>query len=346
MTSRTKILLACCAGLLVVAAVAVPKAWHFYYDRKVPNFSSTTEIYVYPDTDADALLEEVLDVADVRNAASFRRAFKEAFRNSGPEPGHYTISPGNTSAYVARMLSHGWQTPVKLVLSGTMRQQGAIARKISNQMLLDSLDVIRALRDPDLLAGYGFRPEDVFALIVPDTYEVYWTDSMKDILDKQKAAYDAFWTDANKEKARLLDLSPQQVAVLASIVGCETNYEPEMPSIAGVYLNRLRIGMPLQADPTIAYCFDYQITRVLKRHLEVDSPFNTYKNTGLPPAPIAVPTKANLNAVLNPDRHGYLFFCASPEFDGTHRFATTLAEHNRNAAAYQRALSIQQLSRR
>jgi UPF0755 protein len=131
MTSRTKILLACCAGLLVVAAVAVPKAWHFYYDRKVPNFSSTTEIYVYPDTDADALLEEVLDVADVRNAASFRRAFKEAFQNSDPEPGHYTISSGNTSAYVARMLSHGWQTPVKLVLSGTMRQQGAIARQIS-----------------------------------------------------------------------------------------------------------------------------------------------------------------------------------------------------------------------
>ena len=342
MSSRNKIILACCAGLLAVAALLAGPAWHFYYDRKVPNFTSTKELYVRPGMTADHLLDTVLAECKLRNPASFRRAFRDAFGSAQPQPGHYTVSSGNTSAYVARMLSHGWQTPVNLVLSGTMRQQSAIARKISNQMLLDSADVIRALRDSALLARYGFRREDVFALIVPDTYEVYWTASMEDILDRQKAAYDAFWTDANKEKARLLGLTQQQVAVLASIVGGETNHEPEMPSIAGVYLNRLRAGMPLQADPTVAYCFDYQITRVLKKHLEVDSPFNTYKHAGLPPAPIAVPQRACLNAVLNPDRHGYFYFCASPEFNGTHRFAATLAEHNRNAAAYQRALSVRQ----
>ena len=346
MTSKKKTLLLIVLCLLLVGTLAARKAWTFYYDRKVPNFSETKELYVYPGTRAEELARYILDSCRVRSAVSFRRAFNEAFAGAEPKPGHYTVTAGNTSMYVARMLSRGWQTPVKLVLSGTMRQQGAIARKISNQMMLDSLDVIRALRDSALLAGYGFTREDVFGLFVPDTYEVYWTASMKDILDRQKEAYDAFWTDANKEKARLLGLSQKEVSVLASIVGGETNYEPEMPTIAGVYLNRLRIGMPLQADPTVAYCFDYQITRVLKRHLEVDSPFNTYKHAGLPPAPIAVPSRACLHAVLNPDRRAYFYFCASPEFDGTHRFAATLTEHNRNAAAYQRALTLRQRNAR
>ena len=347
MTSKKKyILLAALCLACVLAAVLGRKAWTFYYDRKVPNFSKTTELYVRPGTTAEALGQYILDSCQVRNAASFRRAYKDAAGDADPKPGHYTITAGNTSTYVARMLARGWQTPVRLVLSGTMRQQGALARKISNQMLLDSIDVIRALRDSALLAGYGFTREDVFGLFIPDTYEVYWTASMKDILDRQKEAYDAFWTDANKEKARLLGLSQKEVSVLASIVGGETNYEPEMPTVAGVYLNRLHVGMPLQADPTVAYCFDYQITRVLKRHLEVDSPFNTYKHAGLPPAPIAVPSRACLNAVLNPDRRGFFYFCASPEFDGTHRFATTLTEHNRNAAEYQRALTLRQRAAR
>ena len=346
MTSKKKILLLVVLGLVVAGGFVARRAWTYYYDHKVPNFNETKEIYVYPGTTAEDLARYILDSCRVRNAASFQRAFRRAFGDAQSKPGHYTVTAGNTSMYVARMLARGWQTPVKLVLSGTMRQQGAIARKISNQMMLDSLDVIRALRDSALLAGYGFTREDVFGLFVPDTYEVYWTASMKDILDRQKEAYDAFWTDANKEKARLLGLSQKEVSVLASIVGGETNYEPEMPTIAGVYLNRLHIGMPLQADPTVAYCFDYQITRVLRKHLEVDSPFNTYKHAGLPPAPIAVPSRATLNAVLNPDRRAYFYFCASPEFDGTHRFATTLTEHNRNAAAYQRALTLRQRSSR
>lgn len=247
--------------------------------------------------------------------------------------------PSNTSVYVARMVSHGWQTPVKLVLSGTMRLQSGLARKIGNQMMLDSADVINALRDSALIASFGFDRKDVFALFIPDTYEIYWTESMKEVLTRQKAAYDAFWTDANKEKARLQGLSMIEVSILASIVNGETNYEPEMPAIAGVYLNRLRKGMLLQADPTVAYCFDYEPARILKKYLEVDSPFNTYKHAGLPPAPICVPSKAALEAVLNPDRHGYIYFCASPDFNGTHRFAVTLTEHLRNAREFQRALN-------
>ena len=329
---------------VVVVAFAGVSVWNKYYDRRMPNFSRLCEFYVYPEMTTEDVLEYIADSCFVKCKASLKRAF-ESEVSDRVVPGHYTISPSNSSTYVARMVSHGWQTPVKLVLSGTMRLQSGLARKISNQMMLDSADVINALRDSALLASYGFDRKDVFALFIPDSYEIYWTESMKDVLARQKAAYDAFWTDANKEKARLLGLSMIEVSILASIVNGETNYEPEMPSIAGVYLNRLRLGMRLQADPTVAYCFDYEPARILKKHLEVDSPFNTYTHAGLPPAPICVPSKAALEAVLNPDRHGYLYFCASPDFNGTHRFATTYSEQTRNANEFQRALSAMMRSR-
>ena len=264
---------------------------------------------------------------------------RETFLNLN---GTWQFAFDDENAGVAR----GWQSPVRLVLSGTMRQKGAIARKISAQLLLDSASVAAALEDSVLLADRGFRPDQVFALMMPDTYEVFWTDPMSVILDKQKAAYDAFWTEENKEKARTQGLTPAEVSVLASIVNGETNHVPEMPAVAGVYLNRLHKGMKLQADPTVAYILDYKVNRILKKHLEIDSPFNTYLYAGLPPAPICVPSRSALEAVLNPDGHDYLYFCASPDFDGTHRFAATYPEHLRNARAYQKALSaFQQASR-
>lgn len=333
-----KIIFLAVAAVVAILAVAGNSVWKKYYDKKVPNFSRTVEFYVYPGMTAGEVAEYVADSCGARSSSSVRRAF-ESEAGDRVLPGHYTIMSSNTSVYVARMVSHGWQTPVKLVLSGTMRLQSGLARKIGNQMMLDSADVINALRDSALIASFGFDRKDVFALFIPDTYEIYWTESMKEVLTRQKAAYDAFWTDANKEKARLQGLSMIEVSILASIVNGETNYEPEMPAIAGVYLNRLRKGMLLQADPTVAYCFDYEPARILKKHLEVDSPFNTYKHAGLPPAPICVPSRAALEAVLNPDRHGYIYFCASPDFNGTHRFAVTLTEHLRNAREFQRALN-------
>lgn len=336
MNAKGKAVLAAAIAVLAVAAAGAVWFYKFYYDRKVPNFSGTTELYVYPDTPAEDVVSMVLADCGPKNVKSVMRAFRGV---TAVKPGHYTVTASNPSIYVARMLQAGWQTPVNLVLSGTMRQKEAIARKISNQMLLDSAAVAAALDDESLLSSLGFAKKDVFALFIPDIYQVYWTDPMETVLSRQKAAYDAFWTEENLAKAKAQGLSRMEVSVLASIVSGETNHEPEMPSIAGVYLNRLHKGMKLQADPTVAYCFNYTLNRVLLKHLEVDSPFNTYRYAGLPPAPICVPSKAALNAVLNPDRHGYIFFCASPEFDGTHRFAVTLAEHNRNARAFQQALN-------
>ncbi len=168
---------------------------------------------------------------------------------------------------------------------------------------------------------------------------MYWTASVKDIFDRFKKEYDVFWNEERMAKAKAQGLSPMEVSVMASIVSGETLQAFEYPIIAGVYLNRYKTGMKLQADPTIAYIHDYTLDRILKKHLAVDSPYNTYKYAGLPPAPINVPPKACLEAVLNPAQHKYIFFCASAAFDGTHNFAVTYSEHLKNARAFQRALT-------
>lgn len=330
--------------VLLVVAMAALYGYNWLRDNKLPNFRKQAEIYVYPGAEANKVLEEIADKAQVRNRASLERCFKAKQVAQYLKPGHYTISPGDASVYVARMLNNGWQSPVRLSLTGNLRVKGNIAAKIASQLQLDSATVHRALDDERLLAEYGFTPRNVFSLLTPDTYDIYWTASMADVFDKQKAAWDAFWTAERDAKAKALRLTRQQVSVLASIVKAESNNEAEMPKIAGVYLNRLKIGMPLQADPTIAFCYDYKLNRILLKHLEVDSAYNTYKHTGLPPGPICVPTRAALEAVLNPDfggtwGAGNLYFCANADFSGTHVFAKTLAEHNRNAQAFQAELN-------
>ena len=330
--------------VLVVLAIGGLLGWNWLRDNKLPNFGKQAEIYVYPDSDANKVLEMICDKAQVISRKSLERCFESKQVAQYLKPGHYTVSPRDPSVYVARMLNNGWQSPVRLTLTGNLRVKSNIAAKIASQLLLDSATVYKALNDDQLLAAYGFTSRSVFSLLMPDTYDIYWTASMEDVLSKQKAAWDAFWTSERDGKAKALRLSRQQASTLASIVKAESNNEAEMPKIAGVYLNRLKIGMPLQADPTIAFCYDYQLSRILLKHLEVDSAYNTYTHTGLPPGPICVPTRAALEAVLNPDfggtwGAGNLYFCANADFSGTHVFAKTLTEHNRNAAAFQAELN-------
>ena len=334
--------LAVLVALLVLVVIVGAVGGRWYGDNRKPNFTRNVELYIYPGMSPSKVALSIPDSVVMRRRSLER--VMSALSDNDLKPGHYVIEKGKPSIYVPRMLKAGWQTPVNLTLSGTMRLKSAIARKISRQMMMDSITVAQSLEDKELLSSYGFSPQDVFSLFIPDTYQVYWTDSMKEVLDKQKAAYDAFWTADRLRLASAQGLSPKEVSVVASIVKAESNHEPEYPSIAGVYLNRLHQGIRLQADPTVAFCFDYNLNRVLYRHLEVDSPYNTYLHEGLPPGPICVPDKPSLEAVLNPDRHGYLYFCASAAMDGTHKFAATLSEHNRNAREFQRALDLRRFS--
>lgn len=324
---------------VLLAGAAGFLAGRYVSDNRKPNFPGKYVLYVRPEMSVDQLRDSVVNGAGALRPRSIDRVFRKMDVGENIKPGRYVIDASSTSIYVARMLVYGWQTPQNLTLSGTIRSKGSIAKKISAQMMVDSAAIDKALNDTAFLAGYGFTPENVFAMFLPDTYQMYWTASVEDVFDRFKKEYDRFWTADRIARAEALKLTPMQVSVMASIVNGETLQKAEYPVIAGVYLNRYRKGMKLQADPTVAFCFDYTLDRILKKHLTVDSPYNTYKYKGLPPAPINVPPKACIDAVLNPDRHNYLYFCASPSFDGTHRFASSYNEHLRNAREFQRALT-------
>lgn len=325
---------------ILIGALVLFLGYNWLRDNKMPNFYGTAELYVgendTPDDVINALSGQIRILSEKRLKAVFENKNVAAFI----KPGHYKVDSKCTSVYVARMLNNGWQTPVRVTLAGSLRSRAEIARKLSRQLHLDSLSVIRAMENDTLLARYGVTPETVFAAFYPASYDMYWTASFTDVLDRCKKASDAFWTNENLVKAASVGLSRKEVTVLASIVKGESKYKPELPKIAGVYLNRLKRGMLLQADPTVAYCYDYELKRVLFKHLEFDSPYNTYKYAGLPPGPICVPDKEYLEAVLNPDYGGgNLFFCASKNLDGTHVFAKTAEAHSRNAKAFQSALN-------
>lgn len=328
------------AAIFVVAvSAAAVVASRYISDNRKPNFSEKYVLYVHPDMDVQDVKDSLVSGSGVLRPKSLERCFREMNVAVDIKPGRYVVEPSFTSIYVARMLVFGWQSPQNLTLSGTIRTRERLAQKIAVQMMVDSAEVASALNDADFLEGYGFTPENVFAMFLPDTYQMYWTATVREIFDRFKKEYDAFWTEDRLAKARAQGLDRMQVSVLASIVSGETLKAFEYPVIAGVYLNRYRKGMKLQADPTVAFCHGYTLDRILKKHLQIDSPYNTYKYAGLPPAPINVPPKGCLDAVLNPDKHGYIYFCASAAFDGTHKFAVTYNEHLKNAREFQRALT-------
>ena len=252
--------------------------------------------------------------------------------------GHYIIKQGQSVISVVRMFVLGEQAPVNLVI-GEARTLPQLAGRLSKQIMADSTALLSALRNSELKAKYGYKKDSIIAMFVPNTYQVYWTITPEQLLERMNREYNAFWNRDREAKLAATKLTKYQAMTLASIVYEETKNRGEMPKIAGVYINRLRKNIPLQACPTVKYAMgDFTLTRILYKHLRYDSPFNTYRNAGLPPAPICIPSIAAIDAVLNYDKNNYLYFCAKPEFDGTHNFARTLREHNANSRKYNEAL--------
>ena len=273
----------------------------------------------------------------------YRAAFRLYARRLDLEhtfkPGHYVLRPGMNVVEVARMLKLGLQTPVRISVNN-VRTSAQLARKLARQIDADSASMMRALTSKELAAEVGFDSLTLFSMFIPDTYEVWWTITPEDFVRRMKREYDRFWTGERDARRARSGLSRLGVMTLASIVYEETRKTDEMPRIAGVYVNRLRRGIPLQADPTIKYAMqDFGLRRILYRHLKYPSPYNTYINKGLPPSPICMPGKNAIDAVLNFEEHDYLYVCARPTFDGYHTFARTLREHNANARAYSAELN-------
>ncbi len=308
-----------------------------------PNFSparGTTYVYIRPDDTFDDLCRQLEDSAGCRQLATFRlaaRALRYADRNM--PTGRYAVRPGMNNLDLLLDLRRGNQSPVRITFNN-VRLKHDLSERLSDQLMIDASAIEELLNDSAYCTSLGFTPETVKAMFIPNTYEVYWNIPADKLMRRMKREYDAFWTEARRNRAEQIQLTPVEVSILASIVEEESAMTDEYPTIAGLYLNRLYRGMPLQADPTVKYAVgDFTLQRVLDRHKEVDSPYNTYLYTGLPPGPLRVPSITAIDAVLNYARHDYIYMCAREDFSGRHNFASTLEEHNRNAHRYREELN-------
>lgn len=253
--------------------------------------------------------------------------------------GHYTFKEGTSLNAVINTLRSGKQSPIKLTFNNT-RTMADFAGKIAKQIEADSLTLLNFLQNDSVAKSYGFDKANFIGMFLPNTYEFYYTTTPKVFADRMHKEYNRFWSKSRQQKAKQLGYTPQEVSTLAAIVDEETNKNDEKARIAGVYLNRLKRGIPLQADPTLKYAAgDFTLKRILNIHKETDSPYNTYKYAGLPPSPIRQPSITAIDAVLNAEKHDYLYFCAKADFSGYHTFAKTLAQHNRNARLYHKELN-------
>jgi len=255
------------------------------------------------------------------------------------KPGKYLINDGMNNNNLINILKSGRQEPVKLVFNN-VRTKYQLAGKISKQLEADSSSIMNLLNDSVYLKKDGFTKDNAIVVFIPNTYEIFWNTSASQLFDRMNDEFKKFWTDERKEKAKKANLSPVEAEILASIVQEETAQYDEMSRIAGLYINRLNKGMKLEADPTVKFAIgDFSIKRILKRHLEVVSPYNTYKIKALPPGPISLPDPRVIDKVLDFEKHNYIYMCAKEDFSGYHNFAKTAAEHAANARRYQNALN-------
>lgn len=287
--------------------------------------------------------KDVKDILYQRDIIINRHSFEwMAERKNYPnliKPGHYVIKSQMNNNELVNMLRSGAQSPVKVVFNN-IRSKSDLAGNISRQIEADSTALMKCLNDRVFLKTLNTTPEQVLMIFIPNTYEFWWTTDAYDFTSRMYKEFKNFWNAERTQKAEFTRLSIPDIIILASIVEKETQKNDEKPSIAGVYLNRLRKGWPLQADPTIVFATgDFEMKRVLKIHTQIDSPYNTYLHNGLPPGPICIPSIASVDAVLNYKKHNYMYFCARDDLSGYHSFSRTLAEHNRYARAYQRALN-------
>lgn len=328
--------------------VALSGYWVYYitFHRPVKfKHEKKCTIYVTPETSWEELDSMLNRCFKLENNLAFERIAKYKNLEKSFKPGRYVFERSISANDLVNTFKYGRQTPLNVVFN-SLNNLNELAGKLGNQMMFDSIDIQRELSDNEVIESFGFNKETFPAMFIPNKYQVYWTDTPMAFLKRMKREYDKFWNKEGIERAKMLNLTPIEVSILASIVEKESFVASEMPTIAGVYLNRLKANMPLQADPTVVFATGkFSVRRVTKKMLAVESPYNTYKNTGLPPGPICIPSIQSINSVLNPQKHEYLFFCASTKMDGTHVFAKTLRQHNANAEKYRKLLNKKRIYR-
>lgn len=307
------------------------------------SFSQGEYLYIRTGSGYEEVKDLLKQEGFIRDVTSFDLLARQADYPSHVHAGKYQIKKGMSNYNIVKLLRSGRQTPVKLVVN-KLRTKEEFIRLVSSQLEADSLVLRHIFEDTIYLAQFGLDTSTALCAVMPDTYEFYWNSTADKVFRKIARSYVAFWTDTRKSKARKLNLTPQQIITLASIVEEETNKNDEKPTIASVYLNRLKMGMKLQADPTARFAWgDFTIKRITSFHTSIQSPYNTYFVAGLPPGPICTPSPKSIDAVLNAPATTYLYFCAREDFSGYHNFASTLSEQLQNARRYHDALNARNI---
>ena len=313
-----------------------------YYRWHICNFRAIDgkqhSYTVYPGATTDSVLNLIREHYEISSETDLTLHMRFLVFNH-PEPGHYLFPSQIGDREIIEALKYGRQTPVRITWDNSARTREDLAGKVASRLMMDSVTLLKYLEDDGFLNKYGLDKETSRCLFIPNTYEVYWTITPEQLFARMSKEYDTWWNEERRAQAREIGLTPVEVAILASIVEGETYRKKDMPLIASLYINRLRKGMPLQACPTIKYAVgDFKLKRVLYRHLSVDSPYNTYKNPGLPPGPIRCPNPQTMDFVLNAPATDYLYMCASPALDGTHVFSATFNSHAAAAAQYRQTM--------
>lgn len=326
------------AGAALAMLLIIVVARGVMHQNKLHN-SETAVVLVPSDASFDDLVDSLKAHQCLLDDGMFRSMAKVRHLNKHVKGGRYVFQPGTSTLSAVRKLYAGNQDALRVTINKHRTKQH-LALFLASKLEMSAPDLLALLDDSTACARHGFSPATIIAMFIPNTYDIYWNSSPEKLLDRMEKEYHRFWTPVRKAQCTDLGLSPVEVITLASIVEEETNNNAEKPLIASVYLNRLRRGMLLQADPTLKYAAgDFSIRRLLNKHIAIDNPYNTYLYKGLPPGPICTPSIASIDAVLENHHTDYLFFCAKEDMSGRHNFARTAAEHSANAARFHQALN-------
>lgn len=333
--------------LLFVLFCVIAAALSFYYFLYAPNTSVSRQSALYIRT--GSTYQDVLTTLETEGLLKSMFTFKVVAGKMNyakhVKPGKYILKSGMGNYRLIQMLRSGKQEPVVLIFNN-IRTKQEFASRISKQLEADSTVLLNHLNDNAFMHKFGLNAENALTLFIPNSYQLWWNTTPDEFFERMAHESKRFWNKERLDKASAINLKPNQVVILASIVEKETNKNDEKPVVAGVYLNRLRKGMLLQADPTLVFAWkDFSIRRVLNAHKTINSPYNTYKFKGLPPGPIYLPDSKSIDAVLNYKHHDYIYFCAKEDFSGYHNFARTPQEHHINAERYQKALDAKNIKK-
>ena len=328
-------------ALVAIVILALGITGVVYYLRWFgPNVTDKQEyLYIHSEAGFNDVYQTIREQGIVKDTTTFLWAAHNMNYTGRVKPGKYRLKAGMSNRKLINMLASGTQEPVDLKFRG-LRLKTQFAGYISKQIEPDSVAIISLLDSAKFVEQYGFTTENVYTMFMPNTYQMYWNTTSEQFFKRMYKEYENFWTPARKQQAAAINLTPIQVSILASVVDAEALHDDEMPTIAGLYLNRLKRGIKMEADPTVIFATgDFTIKRVLNKYLSTPSPYNTYRVTGLPPGPIMMPSVNAVKAVLNYKQHNYIYMCAKEDFSGYHNFATNVAEHMANARRFQQALN-------